>query len=159
MKRRIPLNRAFLAAAILVVSVMFLTATAGQAKRKPPVRKGKVATVMLTDHEIKDALTEGADIALVKVASINEEAKGTRSHRTHYQLNLEQNVVGTRTGTIEAVRYGAAVLQPQHWYVVVLLDSQRFGMELLSFVAVPAEKRDEAVKAHAARVAKLRAAK
>jgi len=130
-----------------------------QGKRKASKFKPKKIATMLTDQEIKDALAEGADIALVKVEKVEVQAPGTRGQRTRYYLKIDRNITGQLNGTVDAARYGAAALQNGQYAVVALLKSSRFGLELLSFAVVPEDKKDDAVKAHIERIEKLKSTK
>lgn len=130
-----------------------------QGKRKASKFKPKKVAIMLTDQEIKEALTEGAEIALVKVVKVEVEAPGTRGQRTRYHFRIDRNLTGQLNGTVDAARYGAAALQTGQHAVVALLKSSRFGLELLSFVIVPEDKKDDAVKAHLERIEKLKSTK
>ncbi len=145
-------------AVCLLISLALIPLEA-QGKRKPRVTKSRKATTMLSDHEIKEALTSGATIALVKTESTEVEAPGTRGHRTFYKLTIVTNLTGQLTGAVEAVRYGAPVLQKGQEAIVVLSPDSNGEHPLPACVVVPAGKQTETVKAHAERIEKLKAAK
>ncbi|HEX4951017.1 MAG TPA: hypothetical protein VFZ34_30440 [Blastocatellia bacterium] len=130
-----------------------------QGKRKSRITKSKKGAAMLTDQEIKDALKEGATIALVNVEATDVEAPGTRGHQTFYKLKVAQNLVGSLTGTVEARRYGAPVVQKGQAAIVVLLPASNSEHPLQAFVIVPEGKQSEVVKAHIERIEKLKSAK
>jgi hypothetical protein len=130
-----------------------------QGKRKPRATKSRKATTMLSDQEIKEALQSGATIALVKTDSTDVEAPGTRGHRTFYKLTIITKLTGQLTGAVEAVRYGAPILQKGQEAIVVLSPDSNGEHSLSACVVVPAGMQTEAVKAHTERIETLKAAK
>lgn len=136
-----------------------LTPLEAQGKRKPRVPTSKKDIVMLTDQEIKYALKEDAAIVLVKTEATEVVAPGTRGHQTFYKLNIIQSLIGKLTGTVDATRYGAPVLQKEQTAIVVLLISPHDEHRLQACALVPDGKQAEAVKTHVARIEKLKAAK
>lgn len=138
-----------------VLLTLVIAPLEAQGKRKLRHRKG---AAMLTDQEIKDALRDGAIIALVKVESTEVQAPGTRGHQTFYKLKISQCLLGQLSGTVDAQRYGAPVVQKGQEAIVVL-DAANDEHRLQAFVLVPDGKQTEVVRAHNERIEKLKASK
>jgi hypothetical protein len=119
--------------------------------------KAEGAVDRLTDSELRTALQDGAHIALVRVEDATLEAAGTRGAVTHYRLRIEKTLTGELAGTVEASRYGAAVLQKSQQAIVVLQVSQSWGLALQSFALLDAAAGDSPVREHFARIQKLSA--
>jgi hypothetical protein len=119
--------------------------------------KAEVAVSRLTDPELRSALEAGAHIAVVRVEEATLEAPGTRAAVTHYRLRIEKNLAGQLAGTAEASRYGTAVLQKPQQAIVVLRNSQSWGLELQSFALLDAATADRSVKEHLTRIQEVSA--
>lgn len=158
MMRRVPKIAGLvgICACLSLLLACALIPSEAQGKRKPRVAKRKKEIVMLTDQEIKDALKAESAIALVKTDAIEVEAPGTRGHQTFYKLTIAQSLEGTLTGTVDAARYGAPVLQQGQMAIVVLGGAAGGEHRLEAFVVVPDGKQTEVVPAHLERIAKLK---
>ena len=118
---------------------------------------------MLSDMQIKSALSAEKVIALIRVLDIGEKGKGTRSYGTEYKIALLQSAPGGASGTTArkaetktCEHWGAPVLAKGGVYVVTLAPNQQsWATEKDAFFQTTEAEADAVFKAHRQKVESL----
>ena len=122
---------------------------------------------MLSDAQIKSALSAEKEIDLIRVLEIQEKGKGTRSYGTEYKIEILQSVSGKPTGKSagssagksekkSAEHWGAPVLVKGGFYVVILAPyEQSWATEKDAVLPTKEAEADAVFKAHRQKVDSL----
>jgi hypothetical protein len=115
----------------------------------------KEETRVLNDTTLAEAKAQpGTDIALIKVASQQVVAPGTRGQKAQYKVDLTESLLGKAAGPRDIWHWGAASLQDGHEYITCI-DSASIINPLQGTVEVPKANREAFIQKYRDMVTRL----